>query len=148
MGVGRVLVGVIFCLAAAILIVFFVTLGATLIDYADLGDPAQYQIIFALILSPYTAIKIGAWSVIAAIAVGGLIGGLVSKSPTGGLAVGLLSFAVIFILFLGITIGFDINAWITWITTWDSSIVGDVLLSLAIFCGTASIGGKLTAEKS
>jgi len=148
MGLGRVLVGTLFCLAAAILIVFFVTLGASLGDYTDLGNPAQYQIIFALLLSPYTAIKIGAWSVIAAIAVGGLIGGLVSKSPTGGLAVGFLSFAVIFILFMGITIGFDINAWATWISTWDSSIVVDIVLSLGIFCGTASIGGKLTAETS
>ncbi|NVM55077.1 MAG: hypothetical protein HWN66_15335 [Candidatus Helarchaeota archaeon] len=146
MGAARVLVGMLFCLAASILIVFFVTLGYAVGNFSDLGDIIMFQAIFALLLSPLTAINMGLWSVIAALAVGGLLGGLVSKSPTAGLVMGLLSFLVIFILFLGITVGFDIDAWITWVTSWDSYIVVDVVLSLGLLAGIGAIGGKLTAE--
>ena len=146
MGLGRVLVGLLASVAAAILIVFFVTLGATIGDYSELGDPATYQIVFAVLLSPYTAIQLGNWSVLAAIAVGGLIGGLISKSSLGGLAVGLLSVAVVFILFLGLTIGFDLSLWIAWIEAHAGSILLDLAICLGIWCAVASIGGKLTAD--
>ncbi len=146
MGAARVLFGTLCCTVAAILIVFFVTLNANLLDYADLGITATYGTIFPLLLSPITAIQLSQFSVLAAIAVGAFIGGLISKSPLGGLAVGILSFAVIFVLFLTLTIGFDFGAWWSWIQTNGSTMLGDLALSIGLFAGVAAIGGKLTAE--
>ncbi|MHA1129767.1 MAG: hypothetical protein ACTSQQ_03070 [Candidatus Helarchaeota archaeon] len=146
MSVARVLFGTLCCTVAAILIVFFVTLGASLTDYSQLGVTSTYQIIFPLLLSPITAIEVSQFSVFAAIAVGAFIGGLISKSPFGGVTVGILSFAIIFILFLTLTIGFDFGAWWNWITAHASTIIGDLALSLGLFASIAAIGGKLTAE--
>ncbi|MFX1295179.1 MAG: hypothetical protein ACFFD2_10055 [Promethearchaeota archaeon] len=142
----RILIGLLFSLAASILIVFFVTLGYNLSNYSSLGSTAIYQTIFAAVLSPLTSIKMGLWSVIAAIGVGAFIGGLLSKSPLGGLIVGLLSFATILVIFMIITIGFDFSAWITWVQTWDSSVIADIALCAGLFGGIAAIGGKLTSE--
>lgn len=147
LGLARILAGLLFSLAASILIIFFVTLGYTLSEFPELGTSSMFLVVFAVLLNPLTAIDMGIWSVIAAIAVGGFIGGLISKSPTSGLMVGLLSFVVIFILFLGLTVGFDIGAWVLWVTTHGSNVAFDLLLCVAIFAGTGSIGGKLTAEK-
>lgn len=148
LGLARILAGLVFSLAASILIVFFVTLGYDLSAFSSLGTTETYKVVFAVLLSPLTAINMSIWSVIAAIAVGGLLGGLISKSPTSGLVVGLLSFAAIFILFLGLTLGFtNFSGWLTWVETYASSIAIDLLLGAALFAGTASIGGKLTAEK-
>ena len=148
LGLARILAGLLFSLGASILIVFFVTLGYNLTNFSTLGTTETYKIIFAVLLSPLTAINMNLWSVIAAIAVGGLLGGLISKSPTAGLLVGLLSFVVVFVLFLGLTLGFtNFSSWVTWVETYSSSIALDLLLCAAIFAGTGSIGGKLTAEK-
>lgn len=147
MNILRILLGLVFSLAAEILIVFFVTLGYSLGDFPELGASSMFSVIFALILSPFTAIKLGIWSILAAIAVGGFIGGLASRSPVNGLIAGLLSFVVIFILFLGLTIGFDVNAWITWVVTNGGSIAGDLALCAGIFAGLGAIGGKITSGK-
>lgn len=141
------IVGTLFCLVAAILIVFFVTLGYQTTNFPELGNPAHYQAIFALLLNPLTAIMAGEWSVIAALGVGALIGGLISKSPLSGILVGLVSFVVILILFLGLTIGFDVSLWITWVTTYGSNVAGELALCAGILAGVGAIGGKLTAEK-
>ena len=148
MNIFRVLVGTLFCLAAVILIVFFVSLSKDVGDFSELGSISTFQLVFALALSPLTAMQMTPpiWSVFAALAVGGLIGGLVSKSPTGGLLVGLLSCAIILILFMGITLGFDFNLWVAWVQAWDSSIVADLALCAGIMAGIGAIGGKLTAE--
>ena len=148
LGLARILAGLLFSLAASILIVFFVSLGYDVSGFTDLGTTETYKIIFAVLLNPLTAINLGHWDVIAAIAVGGLLGGLISKSPTSGLLVGLLSFVAIFLLFLGLSLGFtNFSGWLTWVETNASNIALDLLLCAAIFAGTASIGGKLTAEK-
>lgn len=143
MGAGRVLVGTLFCAVAAYLIVFFVTLNY---DYSALGDPVSALAVFFWLVHPLAAINGAMWSALAALAVGALIGGLVSKSPGGGLAVGILSFIVMFIMFIGLTVGFDIGAWITWIETYSGIIALDLLLSVAILAVVGAIGGKLTAE--
>lgn len=146
MGIARIIIGTLFCLATAVLIVFFVTLGYNVANYTQLGTPAQYQVIFALLLDPITAVSINQWSVIAALGVGALIGGLISKSPLGGLAVGLVSFAAIFMLFLGVSIGFDVNLWITWVSNYGSNVAGELALCAGILGGVGALGGKLTAE--
>ncbi len=147
MGIFRVIIGTLFCLAASILIVFFVTLNYTLPNALLLQNPAQYQSIFVLLLDPISAITAGQWSVIAALAVGALLGGLISKSPLGGLAVGLISFLVILMLFLGLSIGFVVADWIAWVTVQGSNIAGELALCAGILAGVGAIGGKLTAEK-
>ena len=146
MNILRVLVGTLFCLAAAILIVFFVSLGNDMESIAALGSTSIFTSIFALLLSPLTSVLMGYWSVFAALAVGGLIGGLLTKSPIGGLLMGLLSCGIILILFLGITIGFDLSLWWSWVQGVDSSIVADLALCAGIMGGVGAIGGKLTAE--
>lgn len=146
MGAGRIIVGTLFCLIAAILIVFFVTLRYTAADYSELGNTAQYAVIFTILLNPIAAINVKMVSVLAALAVGALIGGLISKSPIGGLLVGVLSFIVIFIVFLSFTVGFDINAWMTWVNEHGSNVVLDLLACVAILAVFGAIGGKLTAE--
>ena len=146
MNILRVLLGTLFCLAAAILIVFFVSLGNDIENIAALGSTSIFTSIFALLLSPLTSVLMGYWSVFAALAVGGLIGGLLTKSPTGGLLMGLLSCRIILILFMGITLGFDFDLWVAWVQAWDSSIVADVALCAGIMGGVGAIGGKLTAD--
>lgn len=145
MGILRVLVGTAFCLAAAILIAFFVGMGAPITQVAELGTSAPYLVMFAVLLNPVSAIMVSAWWVIAALGVGALIGGLISKSPLAGLAVGILSFAVILMLFLGLTIGFNVNLWINWVTALNSNVAVELLLCVGILAGVGAIGGKLTA---
>lgn len=145
MGFARILAGLLFSLAGSILIVFFVSLGYDTSGFTALGTTETDKIVFAVLLNPLTAINLSHWDVIAAIAVGGLLGGLISKSPTTGLLVGLLSFIVIFFLFLGLTLGFtNFSGWLTWV---KYNIALDLLLCAVLFAATGAIGGKLTAEK-
>jgi hypothetical protein len=147
LGIFRIIGGALFCLAAAVLTVFFVDYGYNLTDYALLGTTDQYYVIFAQLLSPVTAIQLGHYVTISALGLGALIGGLLSKGPTAGLIVGLIAFGVIFMLFLGLTVGFDFNAWIAWVTTYGSNVVGDLALAAGILGGVGAIGGKLTSDQ-
>ena len=145
MGAGRVILGMIFCLVAAILIVFFITLGYNLGDYPELGTLGLYQAVFLFLFHPYFTILLGIYSALAALAVGAFIGGLASKGAKHGALVGLLSWIIIFVLYLALTWVFDFASMMAfWNALGIINLVIDIVLSLGILVAVGAIGGAIT----
>jgi hypothetical protein len=134
----------ILCLAAAILIVFFVTLGYDLSSIPELTGMAVYQTIFFLLMEPYFSVSVGLWSVLAALAVGAFIGGLASKGAKHGALVGLISWIIIFILYLAVAFVFDFAALATWWGMLGINIVFDIAIGLGVLVVVGAIGGAIT----
>ena len=145
MGAGRIILGMLFGLVTAFLIVFFVTLSLTVSDYAIFTNPAIYAVIALLLMHPYGMLTLGIYSAIAAPAAGAFVGGLVSKGAKNGLIAGLLMWVVVFLLYIGLGYSFDFGAMIT---TWDmigmTNVIIDFAMGLGIFCLVGAIGGAIT----
>jgi hypothetical protein len=143
MGAGRVLLGMIFCLIAAILIVFFITLGYNLSSYPELATLGLYQAIFFLLFHPYYTISLGIYSALAALAVGAFVGGLASKGAKRGALAGLLSWIVIFVLYICLTWLFDFASMMALWSALGIGLVVDIAISLGIVV-VGAIGGAIT----
>ncbi|MFX1294697.1 MAG: hypothetical protein ACFFD2_07565 [Promethearchaeota archaeon] len=146
MGVIRILSGTIFCLVAVLLVILFMTLGSLISDISELLSLEIYQIIFYLTMHPYSSAMLGLWIVLIALVIGALIGGLIARSTKGGIAVGFLALAILFMLYLGITWNFNFNAMISYWTLLDTSIYLDIIISFIILVSLGAIGGKLTSS--
>lgn len=147
MGTTRVTVGAIFCMIFSIIILVFTNLAFPLVEYATLGTTDKFRVIFGQLISPYTTINFGHWWVMIAIFIGAFLGGCIAKSPGAGFSMGFLSFFISFLLFLLLTISFNFTGWNAWISFWNGSIAGDLLLSAGLFSVIGAIGGKITAER-
>jgi len=147
MSAGRVLLGIILCLAVATLIVSIVTIIYSLTQIPGLSDKQVYQLIFFLLMEPYFAISLGYWSVLAGLAVGAFIGGLASKGAGNGFLVGLINWIIIFILYISVTFVFnfaDLSAW--WATRGIILIVYDMIIGLVVLLVVGAIGGAITTS--
>jgi hypothetical protein len=150
MGAGRVLAGLLFCIVAICLIITFVTLGFSVNSIITMGGPdtSLFQAIFLIAVHPYSfVLLLGQWSIIAALAAGAFIGGLIAKGAKSGLAVGSISFALLLFLQLAVAFFFDFTAielWYALLTLGGGNVIIDLILAsgLLIVCG--AIGGALT----
>ncbi|NVM53708.1 MAG: hypothetical protein HWN66_08390 [Candidatus Helarchaeota archaeon] len=150
MGAGRVLIGVLFCIVAAAMIIVFVTLGLSVEEVVALGWPTSlFQNIFLYTMHPYSFIQYGEWSILAALAAGAFIGGLISKGAKSGLAVGSISFGLLFFLQLAVGVFFNFTellGWYGFVLFVGGNVIIDIALcaGLLIVCG--AIGGALTSD--
>lgn len=156
MGAGRVLVGMIFCIIAVMIIIIFVTLGLSVDDLVGIGllDATLYQSIFLVAIHPYSfmvAFAPAEWSVLAALAVGAFIGGLIAKGAKGGLSVGLLSFSILLLLQIAVGVFFNLSSLIAWyglLELGGGSVLIDMLLAAAILAVCGAVGGALTGGEN
>ncbi|MHA1129766.1 MAG: hypothetical protein ACTSQI_01245 [Candidatus Helarchaeota archaeon] len=147
MGAGRTFVGILFCIGTVALIIVFVTLGMSAEDVLGSFDTALVQGIFLIAVHPYTFLITGTWSLLAALAAGAFIGGLIAKGAKSGLAVGSISFGLLLLLQISVAFFFDFNAlsvWYALITITGGNAILDFVIGAGVMLACGAIGGALT----
>ncbi len=149
MGAGRVLAGLLFCIIAIALIIAFVTLGFSIDSIIAMGGPdtSLFQAIFLVAVHPYTFVLVGSWSILAALAAGAFIGGLIAKGAKSGLAVGSISFTLLLFLQLAVAFVFNFTAlelWYALLTLGGGNAIIDLILAAGLLIVCGAIGGALT----
>ena len=148
MGAGRTFAGILFCLIVIVIINVFLTLGLSVSDLTAIGfDTSLFQAIFLIDIHPYTFITGDGWSILAALGGGAFVGGLISKGAKNGVLVGTITFALLWILQIGIALLFDFNALYFWYALLElvgGSIILDFAISAGILIVAGAIGGAIT----
>ncbi len=149
MNYGRVLVGALFCVLAATMIVFFITLGITVAELSILTI-SELPGAFLLVIHPFSLLLSGTWSVIAALAAGGFIGGLITKNYRAGAIAGVIGFGLMMFLQFAVGCGFNVATFQAWWVLMDAtgSVVVDIGLGIGIVIVTGAVGGMLTSGKT
>ena len=146
MGLGRVLTGTLCCVAIAMLIVFFATLGYGQVIFGTFGFEPIPEGIFFLLMNPYSLSPYGGWVVFPALAAGAFIGGLISKSSIGGVIIGELSYGLIVLMYYTFVIVFDITEMSEFLLYFDFDVIIDIVASYGLLIALGAIGGTLTKE--
>ena len=143
----RVLIGAIFCVLAATLIVFFITLGISFVGSLSIDILAELQNAFLLIIHPASQLLGGTWSVIAALAAGGFIGGLITKQYRAGAIAGIIGLGFMMVLQFTVGCAFNVTTFQAWWVLMDAtgSVVVDIGLAIGIVIVTGAVGGMLTS---
>ncbi|MFX1294696.1 MAG: hypothetical protein ACFFD2_07560 [Promethearchaeota archaeon] len=149
MGAGRVLVGILIYIIAIVLIIIFVTLELSVDDISGMGfETSLFQAIFLTALHPYSLLIInGSWSIIAAIATGAFIGGLIAKGTKAGIAVGIISFGILFLLQICVTFVFNFGELMAWYgPLGTTNVILDVTIGTGVSIVCGAIGGAITSD--
>jgi hypothetical protein len=151
--------GLILCLIIAWALTYFVGLGNTVADLQALigsGADAILTTVSAICiaqLGAYNLIATGTYAIIAALIVGGFVGGLVTRSPLGGFG---LSISYMIILFV-IPFGLNMVSTMDPVVSFNSilALLGpdtvqqaiSLIVAFVALLVPAAIGGAITKEK-